>query len=107
MIYLFSPCLPALSPLGRLIGTNLSRFVNKFFLETSTITGKIPSVAYNRNSGDACFRSLLTPHSARTIVRAVPYIASDSIVKLLCKTKFFTAQAKVFAMVEFSPNLEI
>ena len=38
------------------------------------MTGKISYVAYNRDSGDACFRSLLTPHSARTTVRAVPYI---------------------------------
>ena len=38
------------------------------------MAGKIAYVAYNRDSGDACFRSLLTPHSARTIVRAVPYV---------------------------------
>ncbi len=30
------------------------------------MTGKSKAVVYNRDSGDACFRSLLTPHSART-----------------------------------------
>ena len=45
---------------------------NKFFHTLELRTGKIPYVAYNENSGDKCFRSLLTPHSARTYVRAVP-----------------------------------
>ncbi len=44
------------------------------FSSPQTIAGKILYVAYNRDSGDACFRSLLTPHSARTTVRAVPYV---------------------------------
>ncbi|BAZ84650.1 hypothetical protein NIES806_08410 [Dolichospermum compactum NIES-806] len=37
------------------------------------MTGKITYLAYNRDGGDKSFRSLLTPHSARTNVRAVPY----------------------------------
>ena len=41
------------------------------------MTGKITYLAYNRDGGDECFRSLLTPHSARTIVRAVPYIGHE------------------------------
>jgi hypothetical protein len=48
--------------------------LNKFSQTYETTTGKLASVAYNRNSGDACFRSLLTPHSARTEVRALPYV---------------------------------
>jgi hypothetical protein len=38
------------------------------------MAGKIPYLAYNEGGGDVCFRSLLTPHSARTNVRAVPYV---------------------------------
>ncbi|NWF59841.1 MAG: hypothetical protein HXY43_11270 [Fischerella sp.] len=48
--------------------------LKEIFPDSKTFTGKITYVAYNRNSGDACFRSLLTPHSARTAVRAVPYV---------------------------------
>ncbi|MEY3401399.1 MAG: hypothetical protein RLZZ86_1014 [Cyanobacteriota bacterium] len=44
---------------------------------TLRMTGKITYLAYNRSGGDKCFRSLLTPHSARTIVRAVPYIGHE------------------------------
>ncbi|MBO1067199.1 hypothetical protein [Anabaena sp. 54] len=40
---------------------------------TLRMTGKITYLAYNRDGGDKSFRSLLTPHSARTNVRAVPY----------------------------------
>jgi hypothetical protein len=44
---------------------------------------KSVAVAYNRYSGDACFRSLLTPHSARTTVRAVPYWAGAALLPQL------------------------
>ncbi|MCE2718510.1 MAG: hypothetical protein LW708_06735 [Anabaena sp. 49628_E55] len=44
---------------------------------TLRMTGKITYLAYNRSGGDKCFRSLLTPHSARTIVRAVPYVGHE------------------------------
>ena len=37
------------------------------------MAGKKESVVYNEMSGDASFRSLLTPHSAWTFVRAVSY----------------------------------
>ncbi|MBO3462083.1 hypothetical protein G7B40_040855 [Aetokthonos hydrillicola Thurmond2011] len=38
----------------------------EIFPDSLRNTGKVVSVTYNRDSGDACFRSLLTPHSART-----------------------------------------
>ncbi|MFM7407663.1 MAG: hypothetical protein ACKO3K_13650 [Cuspidothrix sp.] len=41
--------------------------------QTEESTGKIQYLAYNRDGGDARFRSLLTPHSARTNLRAVPF----------------------------------
>jgi len=47
------------------------------------MTGKTKAVAYNKESGDACFRSLLTPHSARTTVRAVPYIDGQATIASL------------------------
>jgi hypothetical protein len=46
----------------------------KNFQTLVRMAGKIKAVAYNIRSGDICFRSLLTPHSARTTVRAVPFI---------------------------------
>ncbi|WP_154655919.1 hypothetical protein [Fortiea contorta] len=78
---------------------------SEIFPVCQTIAGKIRYVAYNGNSGDACFRSLLTPHSARTTVRAVPFVCEQNL-ELLSKCTLLRSQATVFAMVEFSRKSE-
>ena len=64
---------------GREFSANNGQLTTKNGQLTTTLrmTGKITYLAYNRSGGDKCFRSLLTPHSARTIVRAVPYIGHE------------------------------